>query len=180
VWQNVLDLWTIQEVVAELRPALLIETGTHRGGSALFYASLFDLLGHGRVITVDVERLHALEHPRIEFLLGDSASDAVAARIAAAATAADGPVMVILDSDHSQAHVAAELERYAPLVTPGSYVLVQDGTVDTLTIFQHGRPGPLPAIDDFLTRHPEFVPDSARSSRFLVTHHPRGWLRRVS
>jgi len=89
-----------------------------------------------------------------------------------------GPVFVILDSDHSQAHVARELEAYAPLVTPGSYLLVQDGVIDTLPVFAHGRPGPLPAIHAFLRTHPEFEVDRAKSERFLVTHHPSGWLRR--
>ena len=85
---------------------------------------------------------------------------------------------VILDSDHSQAHVAQELEAYAPLVTPGSYLLVQDGVIDTLPVFAHGRPGPLPAIHAFLRAHPEFEVDRAKSERFLITHHPSGWLRR--
>src|SRR5262249_28483034 len=72
IWQNVLDLWSLQEAISEIRPALLLETGTYRGGSALFYAHLFDLLGRGRVVTVDVERMHQVEHPRIDFLIGSS------------------------------------------------------------------------------------------------------------
>src|SRR5438552_415929 len=58
VWQNVLDLWIMQETIAEIQPALLIETGTNRGGSALFFANLFDLMGHGHVVTIDIETLH--------------------------------------------------------------------------------------------------------------------------
>src|SRR4051794_27245298 len=85
IWQNVLDLWTIQEAISEIRPALLIETGTNRGGSALFYAHLMELMGHGRVLTIDIERLHSLDHPRIEFVLGDSVSDAVVSRVRDAA-----------------------------------------------------------------------------------------------
>jgi cephalosporin hydroxylase len=64
IWQNVLDLWSLQEASAHIRPKLPLEPGTNRGGSALFYAHLFDLLGEGRVVTVDVERLHDLTHPR--------------------------------------------------------------------------------------------------------------------
>jgi len=60
IWQNVLDLWTIQETIAEVKPALLIESGTNRGGSSLFYAHLFDLMGAGRVVTIDIEKLHKL------------------------------------------------------------------------------------------------------------------------
>jgi cephalosporin hydroxylase len=178
IWQNVLDLWTIQETIAELRPGLLIETGTNRGGSALFYAHLMDLMGHGRVLTVDVERLHSLDHPRIEFVHGDSVSDDVMSRVRAAAAAADGPVMVILDGDHSRDHVARELELYAPLVTPGSLLLSQDGIIDESPFFRDTRPGPLPANREFLRRHSEFEHDRELGDRFLMTHHPLGWLRR--
>lgn len=86
--------------------------------------------------------------------------------------------MVILDSDHTKEHVAAEIELYSQLVTVDSYILVQDGVIDTLPMFAAARPGPLPAIHEFLARHPEFELDRARSQRFLVSHHPDGWLRR--
>jgi cephalosporin hydroxylase len=179
IWQNVLDLWTIQETISEIKPSLLIETGTNRAGSALFYAHLFDLIGDGRVLTVDVEKMHEVSHPRIEFVIGSSTDPAVVARARAAAAGVDGPVMVILDSDHSEPHVTAELEALAPLVTPGSLLLVQDGVIDQFPMFRHGRPGPLPAIEKFLDRHPEFSWDRARTERFLITHHPKGWLRRA-
>ena len=179
IWQNVLDLWTTQEAIAEIRPALLIETGTNRGGSALFYAHLMDLLGEGRVLTVDVVQLHELDHPRIEFLLGSSTDDAVMARVREAAAEADGPVMVILDALHDRPHVERELELYAPLVTPGSLLLSQDGIIDELGMFADSRPGPLGANRDFLARHPEFVHDRERNERFLLTHHPLGWMRRI-
>jgi cephalosporin hydroxylase len=180
IWQNVLDLWTIQETISEIRPALLIETGTNRAGSALFYANVMDLLGNGRIVTVDVVKLHDHEHPRIDFLIGSSTDPVIVERIRKTAAAADGPVMVILDGDHSRDHVARELELYAPLVTAGSYLLSQDGVVDEMARFAHGRPGPLPANRDFLERHPEFEHDQERNERFLITHHPMGWLRRRS
>jgi cephalosporin hydroxylase len=178
IWQNVLDLWTIQETIAEIKPALLIETGTNRGGSALFYAHLMDLLGGGRVVTIDVERLHQLEHPRIEFLQGSSTDPAIVQRVRAAVEAVDGPVMVILDADHSREHVKRELELYAPFVTAGSVLLSQDGVIDQLMMFADSRPGPLPANREFLARHPEFEHDRERNERFIVTHHPCGWLLR--
>ena len=180
--QPVLDLWTLQETLFRLQPELLIETGTSYGGSAYFYAQLFDLLGHGCVITADIVQLHQLAHPRIQFLLGSSTAPAVLepiTRAARAARAASGPVMVILDGDHSQAHVRQELELYSSLVTPGSYLLVQDGCIDTSPYFQALRPGPLPAIRDFLRAHPEFQIDRALCDRFVVTHHPDGWLKRL-
>jgi cephalosporin hydroxylase len=178
VWQSVLDLWTIQEAISELRPALLIETGTYRGGSALFYAQLLDALDEGRVITVDVERLHDLDHPRIMALTGSSTAREILEQVESAARDAGGPVMVILDSDHSEAHVRRELEAYGPLVTPGSLLLAQDGIIDELFMFRAGRPGPLPAIRAFLRAHPEFVADERLNGRFLASQHPSGWLRR--
>jgi cephalosporin hydroxylase len=178
IWQNVLDLWTIQETIALVRPGLLIECGTNRGGSSLFFANLFDLMGQGEVVTVDIERLHDLSHARITYLIGSSTSTEILEVVRRKATACTGPVMVILDSDHSRDHVRRELELYAPLVTPGSYCLVQDGVIDTLEAMRSGRPGPLPAIEDFLRSSDAFELDTARCERFLITHHPKGWLRR--
>jgi cephalosporin hydroxylase len=180
IWQNVLDLWTIQETIQEVKPSLLIECGTNRGGSALFYAHLFDLLGQGQVVTVDLEALHAIRHPRVQFLIGSSVSEPIIQEINRVAAGMRGPIMVILDSHHSESHVRQEMETYAPLVTPGSFIMVQDGVIDVLPIFQHDRPGPLPAIHGFLQHHPEFEVDHARCQRFLLTHHPMGWLRRRS
>lgn len=178
IWQNVLDVWTIQETIAEVRPALLIETGTHRGGSALFYAQLMDLLDHGRVITIDIVDEHELHHPRVSFLHGSSTDPAIVEQVERTAAEADGPVMVILDGNHARDHVAEELELYAPLVTPGSFLLSQDGVIDQIWMFKDTRPGPLPANRAFLDRHPEFEHDRARNERFGLSHHPLGWLRR--
>jgi cephalosporin hydroxylase len=178
VWQNVFDLWIMQETIAEVKPALLIETGTHRGGSALFFANLFDLLGQGQVISIDIELRDPIGHPRITLLTGSSIAPEIVETVRSRALAG-GPIMVTLDSDHSRDHVAAELEAYAPLVTPGSFCLVQDGVIDTLDALAGGRPGPLPAIEAFLKTHPEFELDVARSQKFLISHHPKGWLRRI-
>jgi cephalosporin hydroxylase len=178
VWQNVFDLWTIQETIFAIKPTLLIECGTNRGGSAFFYATLFDLMGQGRIVTIDVEKLHEISHPRVTWLIGSSTSDEIADRVREERAKEDGPIMVILDSDHSRDHVALELEIYAPMVTPGSYLLCQDGVIDLEPAFAVGRPGPLPAIEAFLARHDEFEVDREKCERFLISHHPRGWLRR--
>lgn len=178
IWQNILDLWVIQETIWEVQPELLIECGTYRGGSAYYYAQLFDLMGKGKIITIDIEKMHDLTHPRIEFIIGSSLSDFVVDKVRETISSVHGPVMVILDSDHSTSHVSKELELYAPFVTPNSFILAQDGIIDVLPIFRSGRPGPLPAIKDFLKRHPEFEVDIERSQRFLISHHPMGWLRR--
>ena len=92
--------------------------------------------------------------------------------------AADGPAFVILDGNHDRDHVAQELELYAPFVTPGSYLLSQDGITDQFWLFRPLRPGPLPANREFLKRHPEFEHDRERSERFGASQHPCGWMRR--
>jgi cephalosporin hydroxylase len=121
--------------------------------------------------------MHDIVHPRIEFVVGSSLAETTMARVRARAAAARGPVMVILDSDHSEAHVFKEMELYGPLVTPGSFMLVQDGVID-LPGGGGDRPGPLPAIKRFLGSNSEFEVDQERCGRFLITHHPLGWLRR--
>jgi cephalosporin hydroxylase len=180
IWQNPLDLCTIEQTIFELQPGLLIECGTHRGGAAEHYAYLFDVMGKGQIVTIDIVKMHDLSHPRINFLIGSTISDDIVERVRAIASAAKGPIMAILDSDHSEKHVLAELELYAPLVTPNSFILVEDGVIDTHILFRHHRPGPLPAIRKFLRSHPEFEVDSEKCNRFLVTHHPMGWLKRRS
>jgi cephalosporin hydroxylase len=179
IWQSVLDLWTLQETIFQVKPALIVECGTWRGGSSYYLAQLLDLMGKGRVVTVDIERMHNLSHPRVTYLIGDSVSDPIVNRVRKAVARAGGPVMVILDSSHAMSHVLKELEIYSAMVTPGSYIHVQDGVIDIQPMFAAGRPGPLRAIEAFLTTHPEFEVDAARSDRFLITHHPKGWLRRT-
>jgi cephalosporin hydroxylase len=141
---------------------------------------LFDLMGHGRVVTIDIEKSHEMSHPRVTYLLGHSLAPEILDQVASAAAAVSGPVMVLLDSGHNQAHVHAEMEAYQPFVTPGSFFMVQDGVIDQLPIFAGGRPGPLPAIESFLESHPEFEVDAERCGRFLFTHSPKGWIRRRS
>jgi cephalosporin hydroxylase len=179
IWQSILDLWTTQETISEVRPALLIETGTHRGGSALFYAQLMELLGIGRIITIDIVNKHQdVRHPRITFLDGSSTDPKIVEQVRGAAAEADGPIMVILDGEHARDHVAQELELYGPLVTPGSFLLSQDGSIDEFWLYKDSRPGPLAANRNFLERHPEFEYDRDRNERYGHSHHPLGWMRR--
>ena len=178
MWQSVLDLQTVQETIYEVKPELLIECGTYKGGSSYFFAQLFDLMDHGRVITVDIEKLHDLSHPRVTYLIGDCASAEIVQQIDAEVKKVTGPIMVVLDSDHHAAHVSKEIEAYNRFVTPGSYLHVQDGVIDTQPQFAHSRPGPLRAIEAFLAQTNDFELDVAKSERFLITHHPKGWLKR--
>jgi cephalosporin hydroxylase len=176
--KNPLDLWVYQEIVVETQPELIVETGTYRGGSALFLASVCDLVGRGEVVSIDVEpaRDDYPVHPRITYLAGRSSTDhGVVAEVAE--RAAGRSILVVLDSDHSQAHVEAELAAYAPLVPVGCYLIVEDSNIGLIR--EDLMPGPLQAVDSFLSRRDDFEIDRGRE-KFLITFNPSGYLRRVA
>lgn len=180
VWQNLADIWTVQETINELGVDFVIETGTNRGGSAFFMASVFDLLGRGHVVTVDVERLVEFTHPRIDFLTGSSTDPAIVAEVRRLVDqASPSQILVLLDSDHSADHVLRELRLYAEFVPVGGLLLCQDGSTDELRRFRSGRPGPLVAIRRFLEEDHRFTVDVDRSRKYLFHHSPSGWLRRT-
>ena len=105
------DLWTYQEIIVDTRPDVIVESGTAFGGSALYLATVLDALGHGRILSIDTEkRGKPPRHPRIEYVSGSSVDPAILDRIRTETKG--GRTMVILDSDHSQAHVEAELAAY--------------------------------------------------------------------
>lgn len=175
--KNPLDLWVYQEIMVETRPELIVETGTYRGGSALFLASMCDLLGEGEVVSIDIEPLRDdyPKHPRITYLGGRSSTDPDVVR-EMSERAAGRRLFVVLDSDHSQAHVEAELEAYAPLVPVGCYVVVEDSNIGRIR--KDLMPGPLQAVEAFLAKTDEFEIDRERE-KFLITFNPSGYLRRV-
>jgi cephalosporin hydroxylase len=113
-----LDLWLYQELLVRTRPDVVIETGTWCGGSALYLALVLDQLGHGRVLTIDIEaKAHRPEHPRIAYVTGSSTDPAIVARMKH--SVGSERAMVILDSDHHAAHVYDEIIAYSPLVQVG-------------------------------------------------------------
>jgi cephalosporin hydroxylase len=180
VLKNPMDLWVYQEIIKEVQPALVIETGTFRGGSAFYLASIMDLVGTGRIVTVDVNHYPGRpEHPRIEYVHGSSIDPAVLELFAERVAAADGPVIVLLDSAHEREHVLLELDAFHGFVTPGSYLIVEDTAMNGHPTARFSGPGPWEAVTDFLPRHPEFVPDRTRE-KFMHTWNPRGYLRRVA
>jgi cephalosporin hydroxylase len=192
------DLLRLQEVICALRPDAIIETGVAHGGSLIFYASLLKAMGiKGRVVGIDIEiRPHnraAIEtHELAEYislLEGDSASSEVVARARELVRPGDR-VMVILDSSHTKAHVLKELEAYAPLVSPGSYIVATDGIMGLVHDTPRGKSGwnsdnPTQAAREFASRHPEFVLEEPKW-RFNeseldrpITAWPGAWLRRL-
>ena len=158
--------------------AHIIETGTESGGSALYLACVCDLVQKGRVITVDIEdREGRPRHPRIQYLLGSSTAEEVVAQVRGQVGDRD-TVMVILDSDHTRDHVLRELRLYSGLVTPGSYLIVEDTNVNGHPVYPEFGPGPMEAVDVFLEENRQFVVDKSRE-KFYMTFNPKGYLRRV-
>jgi cephalosporin hydroxylase len=188
------DLVRLQEVVYEVRPDVILETGVFDGGSLLFHASLCEAMGKGRVIGIDIEiragvREALREHPlasRIELIEGDSAATEIVARVRGMVKAGE-TALVILDSSHTKAHVAAELEAWSPLVTERSCIVAADGIMCDLSDVPGGNAEwahdhPAAAAREFLARHPEFEmrqPEWKVNTSPLnqnVTYWPDGWL----
>jgi cephalosporin hydroxylase len=191
--QNPMDMWVMQEILHEVGPDLVIETGTRHGGSALFYASILSFAGDGRVVTVDhrshflqetsgwsenerTARSHPIFRERVTTLTGSSTSEEIGAQLRAAAEQASC-VLVVLDSDHEKEHVLRELRATADLVTPGSYLVVQDTHLGQTVPWDRGE-GPFEAVHEFLAIDDRFEIDRTREE-CLFTWFPDGFLRRV-
>lgn len=173
-----LDLWIYQEIITELRPAVIVETGTAFGGSALYLASICDIVDQGKVVTIDIEHRDGRpEHPRITYLTGSSTSEEMFARVQTEIRG-DDSVLVILDSDHRKEHVLAELHRYGPLVSPDSYLIVEDTNLNGHPVDPDFGPGPAEAIEEFLGEAPSFRVDRSKE-KFYLSFNPGGYLRKV-
>jgi cephalosporin hydroxylase len=192
------DVLRIQEVIYTVRPDVIIETGVAHGGSLVFYASLCKAVDRGRVIGIDVEiRPHnrqALEsHPladRIELVEGNSIDPAIVAQVRSMVKAEER-VLVLLDSCHTRQHVLAELEAYAPLVTPGSYIVAADGIMGDLAGAPRSRDdwswnNPREAAREFVAKRAEFAicePEFAFNEGLVherVTYWPSAYVKRVA
>ena len=191
------DMIRIQELIYTLKPDVVVETGVAHGGSLIFYASLFRAIGKGRTIGVDIEiRPHnraAIEsHELFDYitLIEGSSTDTDTVDQVRAQIAPGETVLVILDSNHLKDHVSAELEAYAPLVTPGSYVVACDGIMGLVA----GGPrteeswawnNPEEAAREFVARHPDFVieepafPFNEGVVTERVTYWPSAYIKRL-
>ena len=179
--KSVLDAWIYQEILYEVRPDVVVEIGSWAGGSTLYFSHLLDLLGHGRVVSVDIDRTHyQVKHPRISEVTGDSGSADVVAQVARLCEGKSG--LVVHDGAHSRERVLRDLHAYSAVVGVGSYLIVEDGISD---VFVPGKgigkvkEGPLPAVEEFLRHRPDFVADRSRE-RYLITYNPKGYLKRIS
>lgn len=200
------DMVAIQELIWKIKPDLIIETGIAHGGSLILSASMLALLDYcdavengetldpkatkRRVLGIDIDiRTHnraAIEaHPmahRIDMIQGSSIDPEIIAEVQAQATSYER-VMVILDSNHTHAHVLAELQAYAPLVSQGSYCVVFDTVIEDLPAGMYpDRPwevgnNPKTAVREYLTQNPNFEVDEEMEAKLLITVAPGGYLR---
>jgi cephalosporin hydroxylase len=180
-WKLPFDAFVIQEIIYLVKPEYIIETGTGHGGSALFYASICELMGQGKVITVDIELKSKLKNEfewedRIYEISGSSTNPLVYNEIYNIAK--DKRNIVILDSWHSYEHVCKELEIYEKLVPVGSYMIVEDTHVSGHPVpWPHGQ-GPYESVDWFLTTNPNWE-RTYWTEKHLMTFNPGGYLLRV-
>ena len=183
-WLNVpcqkcpLDLWVYQELILDLRPDVIIESGTGTGGSALFLASCCELLKNGRVITIDIDdQPNRPVHRRVTYLSGSSISEQILQQIRRFINQTD-KVIVILDSEHTKEYVLQELRIYSELVTIGSYLIVEDSNVNGHPVMSDFGPGPMEAIREFLKHNENFVIDRTKE-KFYLTFNPCGYLKKL-
>ncbi len=199
IWQMPEDLLRLQEVVAEVKPQWIIETGTKFGGSAIFFSSLLELIGQrdGGVITMDlVQYKEAVEtfsnHPHAglvsKYIIGDAASAAVAQEVTRVMVGHEASALVFLDDNHNAEHVYQEMLHYAPLVSLESYLIVADTVFADLAGTPVGTPtekypnvsqsNPRVAVNRFLAERTDFV----RDERFVgkgLSNFSDGFLKRV-
>ena len=190
------DMLRTQEVIYRIKPDVIVETGIAHGGSLIYYASLCQAIGKGRIVGVDIEiRPHNREEieahemfDRITLIEGDSVAPDIVGQVNEQVGDA-ATVLVLLDSNHTKAHVLAELEAYHHLVTPGSYIVATDGVMEWVAHGPRGEPewvsdNPSEAAIEFCRSHPEFDieqpewPFNESELTTNITHWPNAWIRR--
>ena len=187
------DMIAMQEIIWEIKPDYIIETGIAHGGSLIYYASLLELIGHGEVIGIDIDirehnRKEIEAHPmmkRIKMLQGSSIDKTNVEEIKNL-VGDNKKIIVCLDSNHTHEHVMSELELYSPFVSTGSYIVVFDTIVEDLPegYFSQKRPwgisnNPKTAVQQFLKENDNFVIDEQIDNKLLVSVAPQGYLKRI-
>ncbi len=188
------DILAMQEIIWDVKPDLIIETGIAHGGSLIFYASMLELIGKGEVLGIDIEirehnRREIEKHPmyrRLTMIQGSSIDATVVEKVKQFAK--NKPtILVVLDSNHTHEHVLEELKAFSPLVSVNSYIVVFDTIVEYLPVNYlpgHIRPwgisnNPLTAVREFLGSNPNFEIDKSINNKLLISVAPDGYLKRI-
>lgn len=166
------DLILYSQVIQKRKPDFIIETGTAYGGSAMFFADMLTLINsEGHVITIDVKAARNPEHDRVEYLNGSSVDPEIVEKVKE--IVGQSMVMVVLDSDHSTKHVLKEMDLYAPIVTSGQYMVVEDCWT------RHEKPyAPYYAVEEFLKKNNDFRRYNLEK-QFIFAVTRDGWLRKI-
>jgi cephalosporin hydroxylase len=188
------DIVALQELIWKVKPQLIVETGVAHGGSLILSASILEIIGgDAQVVGVDIDirphnRAAIEEHPmfrRIKLIEGSSIDEAIVNQVRQLAHE-KGPVLVILDSNHTHEHVLRELELYSPLVGKGSYLIVMDTVVEDMPpdVFTN-RPwgpgdNPKTAVREFLKTNLRFEVDEPFEAKLLLTVAPEGYLKCIA
>jgi cephalosporin hydroxylase len=188
------DILAMQELIWDIKPDLIIETGIAHGGSLIFYASLLELIGKGEILGIDIDirehnRMEIEKHPmfkRITMIQGSSIDPVVVEKVKGFAKDKHR-ILVVLDSNHTHDHVLEELKAYAPLVSLNSYIVVFDTIVEYLPadyLPGHKRPwgigdNPLTAVRQFLSTNNDFEIDKSINNKLLISVAPDGYLKRI-
>jgi cephalosporin hydroxylase len=173
-----MDLFAYQEIIHEVRPEWIIETGSGPGGRALFLASVCELLGHGRVISLDPKDRARPTHPRITYLTGPPWA-AESAEQVIALVGDDPRAMVILGSQRNARRTRQEFDMYAPLVPIGSYVVVENTIYNGHPVWPAFGPGPAEAVKGIVEQRGEFVFD-LKMDKYKFSFNPGGFLKRLA
>ena len=187
------DMIAMQEIIWDVKPDLIIETGIAHGGSLIYYASLLELIGKGEVLGIDIDirqhnKTEIEKHQmfkRIKMIAGSSIDENTAEQVKETAAGKER-IIICLDSNHTHEHVLRELELYAPLVSLNSYIVVFDTIVEDLPegYFSQKRPwgisnNPRTAVDEFLKGNDNFIVDETIDNKLLVSVTPHGYLKRI-
>ena len=172
------DMWVYQEIIYEIKPDLVIETGSMYGGSALFLATICDINKKGKIISIDINKKDDFpKHERIEFWTGSSTDEKIIDEVKQKIDN-NKKIIVILDSDHSKKHVLKELEIYSKFVSKNSYLIVEDTAINGHPIVPNFGEGPWEAVEEFLKMNQNFVVDQSKE-KFLLTWNPNGYLKKI-
>lgn len=188
--QTAEDMIVLQEIVYDVRPDFIVETGIAHGGSLIYFASLLQLLGKGKVIGIDIDirkhnKILLEKHPvvkRIITIEGDSSSKEIFKKVRNIIPK-KSKVLVLLDSNHTKEHVLKELNLYSRLVSKGSYIIVEDTIMPRVAKYKHAKDyyatnNTKQAVNIFMKNNKNFVVDKTRE-KLGFTYFPGGFLKRI-